>query len=113
MLPFLFILPPITLSPTFFVTGKLSPVNIDSSTDVVPSVIIPSTAIFSPGFTATIFPTLRFSIITSFSAPFSMIFAFFGCNPISFFIADEVCPFVLASNNFPNEIKVIMIPADS
>ena len=90
MLPFLFILPPITLSPGFLLTGMLSPVIIASSTDVVPSVIIPSTAIFSPGFTTTIFPTFKFSIITSFSTPFSMIFAFFGCNPISFFIADEV-----------------------
>ena len=78
ILPFLFILPPTTLSPIFLLTGKLSPVNIDSSTEVAPSTILPSTAIFSPGFTITISPTFKFSIRTSFSAPFSIILAFLG-----------------------------------
>ena len=90
ILPFLFILPPITLSPGFLLTGMLSPVIIDSSTEVFPFTIFPSTAIFSPGFTTIMSPTFIFSIRTSFSIPFSIILAFFGCNPINFFIAEEV-----------------------
>ncbi len=52
--PDLFILAPITLSPMFFSTGKLSPVNIDSSIDVRPSIITPSVGILCPGLTITI-----------------------------------------------------------
>ena len=33
--------------------------------------------------------------------------AVFACNPISFLIASEDRPLALASNNFPNKIKVI------
>ena len=47
--PVLLIVAPITLSPTFFATGILSPVIIDSSTFDSPSVTSPSTGILSPG----------------------------------------------------------------
>ena len=43
--------PPITASPTCFSTGIGSPVIIDSSTELPPSVSRPSTGIFSPGRT--------------------------------------------------------------
>ena len=49
MVPLLLIVEPITASPTDFSTGRLSPVTIDSSMVVLPSTIVPSTAIFSPG----------------------------------------------------------------
>ena len=91
----------------------LSPVIIASSTEVSPFITIPSTGIFSPGFTTTISPTTTFSINISISFPSAKTFAFLGCNPISFFIALDVSPFVLASSNFPKVIKVIIIPADS
>ncbi|EKD67291.1 MAG: hypothetical protein ACD_48C00490G0001 [uncultured bacterium] len=47
---------PTTISPTFFSIGKLSPVNMDSSTADVPFVIFPSTGIFSPGRTRMMSP---------------------------------------------------------
>ena len=43
--------PPVTLSPTDFSTGTGSPVTIDSSIDVWPSVTTASTGTFSPGRT--------------------------------------------------------------
>ena len=42
---------PISLSPTRLVTGKGSPVSMDSSTTLLPSVTTPSTGTFSPGRT--------------------------------------------------------------
>ena len=51
MVPFLFIVDPITLSFNVFSTGIDSPVNIDSSIAVIPLITCPSTGIFSPGFT--------------------------------------------------------------
>ena len=113
ILPFLFILPPIILSSAFLPTGMLSPVSIDSSTLVCPFTTIPSTGIFSPGFTRIISPAFISSIRTSCGSPSFIITAFFGCKPINFFIAEEVFPFVLASRNFPRRIRVIITPADS
>ena len=55
--PDLFIVDPITTSPTVFPTGIDSPVTIDSSTELPPSIISPSTGIFSPGRTLMISPT--------------------------------------------------------
>ena len=48
--------PPITASPTRFSTGIGSPVIIDSSTELPPSVRRPSTGIFSPGRTRSTSP---------------------------------------------------------
>src|SRR5699024_2613935 len=45
--------PPITSSPLYFSTGTDSPVSMDSSIADLPSTIVPSTGIFSPGFTST------------------------------------------------------------
>ncbi len=56
MLPCLLILAATTLDPTDFSTGKLSPVNMDSSTLLDPSITSPSTGILAPGFTITISP---------------------------------------------------------
>ena len=45
-----------TVSPTFFSTGMLSPVRADSSTAEKPSIIIPSTGILCPGRTTMMSP---------------------------------------------------------
>ena len=109
--PFLFILAPVTLSPTFFSTGILSPVSIDSSTDVWPSTTTPSTGILLPGFTIIISPTSTSSIGISISwLPFT-IKAVLGWSPISFLIASPVLPLDLDSKYFPSNIKAIIIPA--
>ena len=51
------VVPPITLAPTVFATGIDSPVTIDSSTELVPSVTDPSTGTASPGRTRSRSPT--------------------------------------------------------
>ena len=117
--PDLFILAPITLSPTFFSTGRLSPVSIDSSIDVRPSIIIPSVGMLWPGFTITIsFKTNSSTgISTSSKIPVSLLVlrtkAVFGAKSISFLIASDVLPFALASKNFPSVIKARTTAADS
>ena len=113
MEPFLLILAPIILSPSFFSTGMLSPVSIDSSTDVMPSTTSPSTGIFSPGLTTTMSPTSTSSIEISISLLFLMIIAVLGASPISFLIASEVFPFVTDSKYLPKVISVKITPADS
>lgn len=50
-LPAVFIVAPMMRSPGCFSTGIDSPVTIDSSTALVPSVTLPSTGTFSPGLT--------------------------------------------------------------
>ncbi len=49
--PLVFRVAPMTLSPIRLVIGKGSPVSIDSSTELLPSVTTPSTGTFSPGRT--------------------------------------------------------------
>ena len=112
-MPNLFMLAPKTLSPIFLSIGMLSPVSIDSSIVVVPSTISPSTGSFSPGFTKITSPTLTSSIEIIFSTPSTIIVAFFGANPISFLIASDVFPLVLASKYFPKVIKVKIVAPDS
>ena len=80
--PDLFKVAPITLSPICFSTGILSPVNIDSSTALLPSITTPSTGNFSPGFTITISPTNTSSIGNTNSWPRRSMVAVFGANPI-------------------------------
>ena len=87
IIPFLLIDAPVTLSPICFSTGILSPVSIDSSIVVCPSIIMPSTGIFSPGLTRIISPVLTSSIRTSCSPSSFKTVAVFGLRPISVFIA--------------------------
>ena len=72
-MPFLFRVPPITLPPSSFDTGRLSPVSMDSSTLECPFLTVPSTGIRSPGRTRIMSPAsiseTRMSICSSFSAP--------------------------------------------
>jgi hypothetical protein len=60
---------PMTLSPTPLLTGRLSPVTIDSSTSERPSITVPSTGIRPPGRTRTASPTATSAVGTSTSAP--------------------------------------------
>ena len=113
IVPFLFILAPIILSPIFFSTGILSPVSIDSSTEVIPSTTSPSTGIFSPGLTIIISPTSTSSIEISSSIPSLITRAVLGARPISFLIASELFPLETASKYLPRVIKVIIVAADS
>ncbi len=65
--PVLLIVAVNTVSPCCLKTGILSPVSADSSMEVFPFSIIPSTGIHCPGFTITKSPTITSSTGTSFS----------------------------------------------
>ena len=88
-LPVLLSVPPMTSSPTCFSTGIDSPVIIDSSTALAPSVTSPSTGIFSPGRTTTVSPTRTSSTGRSISLPSRTTRAVLACRPISFLIASR------------------------
>jgi hypothetical protein len=62
--------PEVTLSPNFFSAGIGSPVIMLSSIVVLPSIISPSTGIFSPGFTFRMSPILTSEIGIFFSTLF-------------------------------------------
>ncbi len=109
--PSLLIDPATTCSPAFLSTGNGSPLSIDSSTADFPSITIPSTGIFSPGRIITVSSFFTRLKGTSFSTPFSMIVAVFGCRPISLRIAPPVLPLVRDSSILPSLMRV-MITAD-
>ena len=94
--------------PKNFSTGILSPVNVDSSTDVIPWMTWPSNGIFSPGRTSTMSPTEIFSISMHFSSLSTNTFAFKDRISSSFCIVVEVFPLAMVSINFPSRTKVIM-----
>ena len=91
----------------------LSPVSADSFTAVLPSMITPSTGIFSPGLTTKMLPRCTCSIGTVSSWPFLMIVAVLGANFMRDFSASVVLPLERASNILPMVISVKIIPADS
>ena len=106
-------LPAITLLPTSLLTGLLSPVINASSVWVLPFVIIPSTAIFSPGLQITISPFCTSSNVTITSCPSLKITALFGVILINCCNASFVLSLFLLSTNLPIFIKNITIAADS
>ena len=99
--------------PTVFSTGILSPVSIDSSVDVIPSITSPSTGNFSPGFTTIISFTITSSIGITISVLFLITVAVFGAKPISLFIACDVFPFEIVSKYLPKVISVNIVAAES
>ncbi|MCY1208243.1 hypothetical protein D9M72_198620 [compost metagenome] len=99
-LPDVFIVAPMTRSPTRLVVGMGSPVIIDSSTALEPSVTTPSTGTFSPGRTRSRSPTWTWVSGTSSSAPSGPIrLAVLGASPSSDLMAAEVWERALSSSN--------------
>ena len=94
-------------------TGIGSPVIIDSSTVVSPSVIVPSTGILSPGFTFKISFNSILSIETSTSSPSTILVALLGANFSSSFTAEFVLLCARASNNCPINTSVKITVAAS
>ncbi len=111
--PVLLVVAAITLSPIFFSTGILSPVNAAWSIEVDPSIITPSTGMFCPGLTTTISSTITSSTETSISFPSRITVAVFGARSSILEIASDVLPFDLASKYLPMVINAKIIPADS
>ena len=111
--PFLFMVPPITSSPTVFSLGMDSPVTMASSMEVSPKIIFPSTATFSPGLTSIISPTTTSSMGISITSPSLSTTAVFACSSINLLMASVVLVFALFSKYFPRSIKVIITAEDS
>jgi len=105
--PVLFKVAPITSSPDFLETGRLSPVSIDSSTAELPSTITPSTGTFSPGRTWIVSPTKTSSTGMSISTLSRITRAVFACKPISFLMASLVRPLARISRAWPNTTNAI------
>ncbi len=110
--PNLLMVAPTTVSPAFFSTGRLSPVSMDSSIEVFPSMMTPSTGTFSPGLTRMTSPTWTSSMGISSSQPSRMTLAVLAWSPMSFLMASDVLPFATASRYLPSRISV-MIMADA
>jgi hypothetical protein len=102
-----------TSSSIFFQTGRLSPVNIDSSILDSPSIITPSKGTFSPAGTDIISHTFISSIFTSSLVLLITLNAFFAHSSISFEIASPALFFALNSRYFHKLIKVMIATAAS
>ena len=112
--PLWFIVPPITVSATVFVTGMDSPVTIDSSSAERPSSTTPSTGTFSPGRTRSRSPTAIRSSETSSSLPSSaMRRAVLGARLSSALIAPEVRSRARSSRTCPSSTRVVITAAAS
>jgi hypothetical protein len=106
--------PPMTLSPTAFVTGMDSPVTIDSSTALRPSITLPSTGIFSPGRTRRRSPMTTSSSGTSLSVPLAaMRRAVFGARSSRARIAPPVLSRARSSSTCPSSTSTVMTAAAS
>ena len=103
-----FTVPPISRSPGCFSTGSGSPVSMASSTAVVPSRIVPSTGIVSPGRTITRSPTTTSSTGISRSCPSRCTRAVLGLSARSCWMAADVCPLARASSSRPSRISAMM-----
>ena len=112
-IPLIFVVPLLTKLPIFFKTGIDSPVKVDSSTLLIPSITFPSIGILVPGFTMRTSPTLISSTFISTSILSFNNSAILGVKSRSFVIACVVFRFERFSKYFPSETKVKIIPADS
>ena len=107
--PVRLMVPPVTLSPAFFVTGIGSPVSIDSSTLLEPFVTAPSTGMRSPGRTMTMSPLTSSPIGTSSSWRLRSTRAVRGWRSMRRRIAPAVSPFARASSALPTRISAMMM----
>ena len=112
--PVWFIVPPMSLAPTCFVTGMDSPVIMDSSTELRPSRRVPSTGIFSPGRTRSLFPTTTASRPMSSSVSSALTRrAVFGARSSNARIAPPVCSRARSSRTCPSRTSTVMTAAAS
>ena len=102
-----------TVSPTVFSTGMLSPVSADSSRPDEPSTITPSTGTLEPGRTQTMSPTCTCSMGTETVVPPRSTSAVLGARSISFSMASPVLPLLRVSRYLPSVTSARIIAADS
>ncbi len=112
--PLVFMVAPMSLSPARLLTGRGSPVSIDSSSELLPSTTTPSTGTFSPGRTRSRSPTCTWVSGTSSSVPsVAMRRAVLGARPSKDLIAAEVCERAFNSRIWPNRVNEMMTAAAS
>ena len=107
IVPLRLIVEPTTVSPTFFTTGILSPVTIDSSIVEEPAVIWPSTGTFSPGLTRIKSPTWTWSSGTLTNWPSFSTSASLAWSPISLPRALEALLCIFSSIASPSRTKTV------
>ena len=100
--PFLLIVAPTTASPAALATGRLSPVTIDSSTSLSPSITTPSTATLAPGRTSSSSPTSTSAVATSTGSPPRITSAFGGARSSRLRRASFAPPLARISNQCPS-----------
>ena len=100
-------------SPIVTSTGRLSPVIADLSIKVLPSVITPSTGIYSPCLTTRISPAATCETGTSISFPSTSFVTLSGARRRSFSISLPVRRFDFSSSHLPTVTRVKMVAADS
>lgn len=106
--------PPTTWSPSDLLTGRGSPVTMDSSTLQRPDTTVPSTATFSPGRTRTRSPTCRSSSGISDSLPCPSIrLAVAGARSIRARMAPEVDSRARSSSTCPRATRATITDAAS
>ena len=111
--PVLLIDAPMTLEPTVFSTGTLSPVIIDSSTLDAPSTMTPSTGTLSPGRIRTMSSMTTSAVGISTGSPLRMTVAFGGVRLRSAFIASEAPARARISSQWPKSTNVSRTTAAS
>ncbi len=105
------IVAPITSSPGRRVTGMLSPVAIDSSTALSPSITSASVGIFSPGRMIMTSPISTASMEISFSSPFRNTRAVLAPSSSNLRMASEARPLADDSTYRPVRWKAMIMAA--
>ena len=98
--------PPVSRPPSSRATGNGSPVSIDSSTCVCPSVTTPSAGMRSPGRTTSRSPTITSATGTSTSPVFDSRCTTSGRRACSARMAAVVCRLARASSHLPSSTSV-------
>ena len=105
---------PITWSPARLKTGSGSPVIIDSSMALTPSITTPSVGTFSPGRILSKSPTCTCVSGMSSSLPSGLMRrAVLGARPSSDLMAAEVCERALSSKIWPSSVSEMITAAAS
>jgi hypothetical protein len=105
----LLIVAPTSLSPRRLCAGRLSPVTLDSSTSLSPSMTSASTGIFAPGRISSTSPTSTWAVATSTGSPSRSTTALGGDRSSSARIESDAPPRARISNQCPSNTNVASI----
>ena len=108
-----FIVPPVTALPFTLPSGIGSPVSIDSSTKLLPSITTPSTGTREAGLMRSRSPTSTRESGTSWSTPSTTRHTVWGTSPMSASKAAPVALRARASSTWPSSTSTVMTAADS